>query len=670
MSILCSMVGASFTVAAVAQVLRSKKGITAIGNAQVDTAQSKFGGASLLLDGTGDYLDATSFSQSAGDTFTFECWVRFAATPSSGTLAMLISSSSSANRYLALNNVSGTLNWEIGHEGTAGTFYRRWTATVSTNTWYHVALTKNGTTGRLFVNGTLLTPAQDFGTLDATEGIFSETMRLGAWYNTGNALNGHMDEIRISDIERYTTTFTPSTTAFVNDANTVFLMHANGTDASTFFEDDNGVRASRSLIAQGNAQIDTAQSKFGGASYLGDGTGDRLNVIGEVLDSQYTVEYWFRAASFSNGPTLVDFRGGAGGAANYSDYITSGGVFTVFVNNGNRIQSSALSTNTWYHIAVVRESNSDIKLYVNGTKTGDTYNYSGYHSNTTWYIGDNYVFSNSFNGHIDELRVSNSARYTANFTPSTTPFVNDANTLLLIHCDGGDILTAHTVFRDDNGVGRAAKSVVYRGNEQIDNAQSKFGGTSVYLDGQFDSPRVYMNGSWPSNLTIEGWFRPTDVTERLLWSTRTANNTLAAGEMQAYITDASKLQINLGSSVMTSTTTFATNTWYHVAVTKDGSSWKLWVNGTNEVSFTSAASVSGFDLIIGNSIEAFEFISYQGWIDEFRVSDTARYSATFTPATTAFQNDSNTVLLLHFDGTDGSNVFTDDNGVTPTHSYT
>ena len=49
MSILCSMVGASFTVAAAAVVIRRKLDITAVGNAQVDTAQSKFGGASPYL---------------------------------------------------------------------------------------------------------------------------------------------------------------------------------------------------------------------------------------------------------------------------------------------------------------------------------------------------------------------------------------------------------------------------------------------------------------------------------------------------------------------------------------------------------------------------------------------------------------------------------------------
>ena len=74
---LCSMVGASFTVAAAAEVLRSKKGITAFGNAQIDTAQSKFGGASALFDGTGDYLTASPrINLTSTDNFTLECWIR------------------------------------------------------------------------------------------------------------------------------------------------------------------------------------------------------------------------------------------------------------------------------------------------------------------------------------------------------------------------------------------------------------------------------------------------------------------------------------------------------------------------------------------------------------------------------------------------------------------
>ena len=51
-----------------------------------------------------------------------------------------------------------------------------------------------------------------------------------------------------------------------------------------------------------------------------------------------------------------------------------------------------------------------------------------------------------------------------------------------------------------------------------------------------------------------------------------------------------------------------------------------------------------------------------GNIDEFRISNNARYTAAFTPETTPFQNDANTLLLLHMDGTDGDTDFVDDNG--------
>jgi hypothetical protein len=51
-------------------------------------------------------------------------------------------------------------------------------------------------------------------------------------------------------------------------------------------------------------------------------------------------------------------------------------------------------------------------------------------------------------GFMDEIRVSNIARYTANYTPATEPFVNDAFTLLLIHCDDTN---GSSVFTDSIG---------------------------------------------------------------------------------------------------------------------------------------------------------------------------------------------------------------------------
>ena len=53
---------------------------------------------------------------------------------------------------------------------------------------------------------------------------------------------------------------------------------------------------------------------------------------------------------------------------------------------------------------------------------------------------------------------------------------------------------------------------------------------------------------------------------------------------------------------------------------------------------------------------------YEGWMDEIRISNTARYTGAFTPSTSAFTADSNTLLLMHGDGS--GQLFTDDSYTT------
>ena len=54
---------------------------------------------------------------------------------------------------------------------------------------------------------------------------------------------------------------------------------------------------------------------------------------------------------------------------------------------------------------------------------------------------------------MDEIRISNVARYTATFSVATSAFSNDDNTMLLMHCDGpsGSSFTAPTTaFTNDS----------------------------------------------------------------------------------------------------------------------------------------------------------------------------------------------------------------------------
>jgi hypothetical protein len=105
------------------------------------------------------------------------------------------------------------------------------TTTLATNTWYHFAATRQSGTLRLFVNGVL--------EHTSTQTISISTASRIVYVGGPTAMNGYADEIRISNIARYTAGFTPSTTPFVNDANTLLLIHADGTNGSTTFTDDN-----------------------------------------------------------------------------------------------------------------------------------------------------------------------------------------------------------------------------------------------------------------------------------------------------------------------------------------------------------------------------------------------------------------------------------------------
>ena len=307
---------------------------------------------------------------------------------------------------------------------------------------------------KCFVNGTQYGSTVTGSTYNYIPYTDNLGTRFGKFTDDRGRWQGYMDEIRFSKTARYTSNFTAPTAPFVNDANTLLLIHGDGTNNNRVFQDDNGGRASRGIIAFGNAQVDTAQSKFGGASALFDGTGDYLRVyeLPAIGTGDFTVEFWFRP-NYSSSPNMLlwDNRGSisTSAGAQLINFIGASPVINYWVAGSYRITgTTVLSSGTWYHIAVSR-SGTSTKLFINGTQDGSTYTDSNsYVSNPGQYIGIAYDGGASTNGHIDEFRISNTARYTANFTAPTAQFQNDSNTLFLMHCDGTD---ASTVFFDDNG---------------------------------------------------------------------------------------------------------------------------------------------------------------------------------------------------------------------------
>jgi hypothetical protein len=214
-------------------------------------------------------------------------------------------------------------------------------------------------------------------------------------------------------------------------SNVSLLLHGDGTNGSTTITDSSP--SPKAVTAVGNAQISTAQSKFGGSSIAFDGNGDQLTVPTDeafTLGSSgtYTVELWFYAAgaqtsfavlasTFDNFNTLFANRWGL--------VINNTGGLTWYDSGGSGAGSlyslSAISTNQWNHVAITG-SGSTVTMWLNGISQGTMSGAKNYTTSSSLKVG--YVLNAAyFNGYIDDLRITKGvARYTANFTPPTAPF--------------------------------------------------------------------------------------------------------------------------------------------------------------------------------------------------------------------------------------------------------
>ena len=416
------------------------------GNVSISTSLKQFGSGSALFDGSGDSIVFPSDPNFAlSDDFTVECWVYFFTVGvNQGLFDFRLGTANET--VLSFRTTPTEL---VGtHNGTA--WFTTTGASLAARTWYHIAVTRTGTTTRCFVNGTQR--ASTTSTRSLTQGRLTIGGLSGA---NNNPLNGFIDEFRISKgIGRYTSAFTPSATAFENDQYTTLLLHFNDYNGSTIFKDDTGdpitegTRPQLTATVAGNSQISTAQSKFGASSGLFDGTGDYIRFTSDtlrLLQLDFTIECWVRPLIVTgDGRVLYDQRT-ATTQVNPFIYIDTNAALIYYVNGAIRIQSanSILTTNTWHHIAISR-SGTSTRMFVNGTQVGSTYTDSNSYIGNPVFIATSYLGASGWNTYIDELRVSNTARYTAAFTPSTEAFTPDANTLLLLHMEGANASTTFT----------------------------------------------------------------------------------------------------------------------------------------------------------------------------------------------------------------------------------
>ena len=221
---------------------------------------------------------------------------------------------------------------------------------------------------------------------------------------------------------------------------------------------------------------------------------------------------------------------------------------------------------------------------------------------------------------------------------STVGDVYFPQTLLSLPFDGANGATTTSDLSNHN------HTVTFNGDAQISTAQSKFGSSSLYLDGSGDYVEINSVASKlsaASAFTIEGWFKLPDSSDvGILW----AINSSSGGNVQWGIVSAdSTINFNTGgssSNISISPVNIRDGNWHHVAVTFDGTDYDLYVDGNRyHQNFTQSTALSSNDKIqIGMEYDTSSKTDYlKLYCNDFRISAFRRYTdSTYTVPTAVF----------------------------------
>ena len=271
---------------------------------------------------------------------------------------------------------------------------------------------------------------------------------------------------------------TPASAASIaapGSSETVLMLPFEGSNNDTTTTDRSST--GHSITFNGDAKISTTQEKFGSSSLYLDGNGDYLSLAAHadfnfgtgdftwecwVRFDSVTIsgEYLFAAATGSSGFFIFRWDGGGGGSGNWSYGYSAGG----------NDWADTLSADTWYHLAVVRSS-GDIKVYRDGVEKGSAWTHTeSLYPSAGMFIGkSHYPSFYGVAGYLDDFRMTKGvARYTSNFTPSTSSDYTAA---------GVGSATKHIVV-DSGGTG-AEEGDLKENNNRIAKAWVNFNGTGT-----------------------------------------------------------------------------------------------------------------------------------------------------------------------------------------------
>jgi Concanavalin A-like lectin/glucanases superfamily len=664
--------------------------VTNVGSAVATNVNPFYAGevGSLRFDGSSQYLTAQSSSTAwtfGTGAFTIELWAYIT---SGSTYQFLLGNNVNVSGYMMIGinvPVTGTQTIAIGASGVNWPVQFGNSITFSSNTWYHIAITRTGTTNRAFINGVQL----GSNITDSTSWSFSANTPWIGNQSGGTSFGGYISNLRIVNGQAIyatnftvptqplstgvyttqtslllTTPFASSSTAFKDSSiNNFTVTNVGGTTATTFtpFISNlsnapsvlNTVERINTLGLQSAGEIDEITLAQGSMVFNGSTTRVTLPFGFINPGSQdFTIEGWVyplssTIAAFFVGQADLTTAGGSsivcyinGGASTSDLYVGAGGA---------AITSPTCPVGQWSHVAYVRygATGGTWRSYLNGALTSSTSITGAVNVGSTTYPPSIGGFMDSarnmFNGYISNHRiVVGTAVYTSStFTTPILPLTSIPNTRSLFSSPNSsqlvqDFSTASNTTTNVGGVtGTGLNPFATVGSANFNGVNQ-----NLILSTAASGPLDLATGA--PDWTVECWFYPLTVSgsQAIFWkggATGSVNPSYAlwlSGATPQWI-----VGNGAGGGGTQNLSALTANKWYHFALIRSGGYLNNFVNGVagtpTAIAFT-LANTSNPSLSIGNSTADGSSRPFLGYISNFRiVKGVAVYSTNtnFTPPT-------------------------------------
>jgi hypothetical protein len=605
------------------------------------------GGYSYSSDGSGQ-MYAQGLDVGTG-TFTVECWYYYSVAENNSSLRQIFQVDYGySTAGFGFRRRSGYIYATKGNT-TLGSVVEA----DYVNQWIHLAVVCNSNDQATFyINGTAVTTNEsisftgggsnrqdlDISILSTVDGV--------TWNNDFYCPEGdYVRDFRIVKSAVYTSSFTPPEDRLEAITNTEFLTcHLPYVkDGST---NDHSITLVGGITAQpfGQDHFEYDSATHGGSIFFDGGYDYHDQQINAIGTSDFTLEFWAYHTVDQSGEDGIFNLGSAYGAGGAQ---TAGLFFAMFSNAYCAMAGSAANTDvvntyssgdipigSWYHIAICRSSGTTT-LYYNGTAirtASDSVNYT----NTYLRIGSYYSTNYGLQGYVSDFRiVRGTAVYTSDFTPPTEPLTAISGTELLISGTDAGIVDKSQ-----------SQQLTITGNATGSTTQTKYG-TSMYIDyGAYvtlpDSEFLDMG---TDDFTVEFWYRHGNTygsyPSIISGKTWTGGGVGIRYDNTGYSNKFGFFWRDVGDPWLVTPGTFSETDWHHVALTRSGNNFTLWVNGVSQATGTNSGSIDwafGGDCKVGWA----EWDGSEGrlnaYIEDLRITKgLARYTSSFTPPTASLE---------------------------------